>query len=176
MDDVSADWSTQGCSEMGAAQQLWQGWPVLDIAWLETGGGPVCEQVLAQLPGWFGMPEANDDYRQKADANPTAVAGDSGFLTLVRHSLHAAEIYVMGVVPLMHRSGVGRSLLGAAESRLRSEAVEFLQVKTLSASAGDEGYSRTLAFYQSMGFVVLEEMPMLWNDPTQPAVVMIKHL
>jgi hypothetical protein len=66
-------------------------------------------------------------------------------------------------------------LVTAAEDRLRSEGVEFLQVKTLSASAGDEPYLRTLAFYTALGFRVLEEMPSLW-DAANPAVVLIKRL
>lgn len=66
-------------------------------------------------------------------------------------------------------------LVAAAEDRLRSESVEYLQVKTLSASAGDEPYLRTLAFYNALGFRVLEEMPALWNADN-PAVLLIKRL
>jgi hypothetical protein len=66
-------------------------------------------------------------------------------------------------------------LVAAAEDRLRSEGVEYLQVKTLSASADDKPYRRTLAFYTAMGFRVLEEMPSLW-DPANPAVLLIKRL
>jgi hypothetical protein len=61
------------------------------------------------------------------------------------------------------------------EDRLRAEGVEYLQVKTLSASAGDAEYLRTLAFYAALGFRVLEEMPTLW-DPSNPAVVLVKRL
>jgi GNAT superfamily N-acetyltransferase len=38
----------------------------------------------------------------------------------------------MGVVPQEHRHGIGRLLLGEAESRLVTAGVEFLQVKTLN--------------------------------------------
>jgi ribosomal protein S18 acetylase RimI-like enzyme len=66
-------------------------------------------------------------------------------------------------------------LVAAAEDRLRAEGVEYVQVKTLSASAGDEPYLRTLAFYTALGFRVLEEMPSLW-DADNPAVILIKRL
>ena len=37
--------------------------------------------------------------------------------------------------------------VATADYRHRSEGVEYLHVKSLSASAGDEPYLRTLAFY-----------------------------
>ena len=81
----------------------------------------------------------------------------------------------MAVRPALHRNGIGRLLVAAAEERLRSEGVEYLQVKTLSASAADEPYLRTLAFYTSVGFRVLEEMESLWG-PDDPAVLLVKRL
>jgi hypothetical protein len=74
-----------------------------------------------------------------------------------------------------HRNGIGRTLITAAEDRLRAEGVEYLQAKTLSASAGDKPYLGTLAFYTALDFRVLEEMPSFW-DADNPAVVLIKHL
>ena len=81
----------------------------------------------------------------------------------------------MAVRPEAHRNGIGRMLVAAAEDRLRAEGVEYLQVKTLSASAGDEPYLRTLAFYNALGFRLLEEMPALWS-PENPAALLIKRL
>jgi ribosomal protein S18 acetylase RimI-like enzyme len=149
------------------------------LVWLETGGGATCAEILATLPHWFGIPESNEEYRRVADHSPTLVATDHehavGFVTVVRHSPHAAELHVMAVRPEAHRNGTGRALVAAAEDRLRSEGVEFLQVKTLSASAADAPYLRTLAFYTALGFRVLEEMPSLW-DADNPAVLLIKRL
>ena len=48
-------------------------------------------------------------------------------------------------------------------------------MKTLSASAGDEPYLRTLAFYTALDFRVLEEMPSLWGQGN-PAVLLVKRL
>src|SRR5579871_6589417 len=109
------------------------------LAWVEEGGGAICAELLATLPNWFGMAEANEGYRRAADRSPTLVAEDGGravgFLTVVHHSAHAAELHVMAVRPELHRNGIGRMLVAAAEDRLRSEGVEYLQVKTLSAAA-----------------------------------------
>jgi ribosomal protein S18 acetylase RimI-like enzyme len=131
------------------------------------------------VPHWFGIAESNEEYRRVAEQHPTLVATDHGravgFLTVVRHSPHAAEIHVMAVRPELHRHGTGRMLVAAAEDRLRSDGLEYLQVKTLSASADDQPYLATLAFYKALGFRVLEEMPSLWNADN-PAVLLVKRL
>ena len=149
------------------------------LVWVEEGGGATCTELLATVPHWFGIAEANEEYRRVADRCPTLVANDNGqpvgFLTVVRHSPHAGELHVMAVRPELHRSGIGRMLVAAAEDRLRSEGVEYLQVKTLSASAADESYLGTLAFYTALDFRVLEEMPSLWG-PDNPAVLLVKRL
>jgi ribosomal protein S18 acetylase RimI-like enzyme len=151
----------------------------VELIWLETGGGPTCAELLATVPHWFGIPASNESYRRAADQWPTVVVRDAecavGFATFIRHSPHAAELHVLAVRPELHRRGIGRMMVAATEDRLRSEGVEYLQVKTLSASAHDEPYLRTLAFYTGLGFRVLEEMPSLW-DAANPAVILVKRL
>ncbi len=151
------------------------------LRWLETGAGEVCRRVLDTLPAWFGRPETTASYVAMADREPTVIARvsesqqDAGFLTLLSHSQWAAEIYVMGVMPAHHRSGIGRALLTAAEARLTSQGALFLQVKTLSERHPDPGYAATRAFYSACGFRVLEELPELWGEGT-PAVQLCKAL
>ena len=143
------------------------------------GSGPICRMVLGALPEWFGIDSAVENYVAVADRSPTVVASigqrDVGFLTVVRHNLAAAEIYVMGVLPEHHRRGVGRQLLAQAERWLGADGVEYLQVKTLSPSRPDKGYERTRAFYLANGFRPLEESPNLWG-PEDPALQMVKAL
>jgi GNAT superfamily N-acetyltransferase len=144
-----------------------------------AGGGAVCRTILATLPTWFGIDEANEAYADHAEAHPTLVASvdgvDVGLLVLERHTAYAAEVYLMGVRPEHHRQGIGRSLLARAEAQLVAEGVEYLQVKTLDASHPDPGYEETRAFYRRMGFRPLEVFPTLW-DPTQPALQLVKRL
>jgi len=140
------------------------------------------EPILRTLPQWFGIEDATLSYIRDAGEHPTLLATDParedlpvGFLTLMQHSPHAAEIYVMGVLPDYHRQGIGRALTLAAEAHLRASGVRFLQVKTLSDAHPDEGYKKTRAFYFSMGFVLLEAFPDLWG-PHNPCWQLIKSL
>ncbi len=144
------------------------------------GRGAICASILAELPTWFGIEDANAAYVVAADEHESLVAYDAsdvavGLITLTEHSPQSAEVHLMAVRPHLHRGGVGRLLLTEAERRLRARGVEFLQVKTLSASAPDEGYKKTRAFYFAMGFRVLEEFPLLWS-PSNPALQLIKAL
>ena len=155
----------------------------IEIERVEAGAGAICIEILATLPTWFGIPEANEAYAEAADAHTTFVAFETdgtstravGLTTVTRFGEYSAEVHVMAVVPELHRSGVGRRMLDAAEAWLREANVEYLQVKTLSASAPDEGYARTREFYRSVGFRELEEFPELW-DPSNPALQLIKRL
>jgi GNAT superfamily N-acetyltransferase len=143
---------------------------------LPTGAGQICQTILAKLPSWFGIPEANAHHIEVAERTPTVVASiagkDVGLVTVVRHSPFAAEVYLMAVLPEYHRQGIGRAMLAHVEDALGKAGVEFLQVKTLSASKPDEGYDRTRAFYLAYGFRPLEEWPDLW--PGNPALQMVK--
>ena len=97
---------------------------------MERAAGATCAELLATVPHWFGMADANEEFRRVADRCPTLLAIRDGraigFLTVVRHSPHAAELHVMAVRPELHRHGIGRLLVAAAEDRLRSEGVEYL--------------------------------------------------
>ncbi len=139
----------------------------------------VCAPILAALPEWFGIEEANRQYIRDIERLPTLLAsfeGETvGFLTMKEHSEYAAEIHVMGVKPKMHRRGVGRALVHEAERHLRQRGFEFLQVKTLSAAHPDRNYARTRAFYLAMGFRPLEEFPELWGA-ANPCLQLIKGL
>jgi ribosomal protein S18 acetylase RimI-like enzyme len=144
-----------------------------------TGTGATCREILATLPTWFGIEQANESYIALAERSPAIVASsdgdDVGILVLVHHSAYASEVYLMAVRPEHHRQGVGRALLLHAEASLARAGVEFLQVKTLSARADDEGYAKTRAFYLAYGFRPLEEFPDLW-DPQNPALQLLKAI
>ncbi len=157
-----------------------RGSPIMaTIERVEKGAGAICAEILATLPTWFGIPEANAEYVAAADAHTTFVAFDDdsavGLTTVTRFGEFSGEVHLMAVVPELHRRGVGRQMLEAAEGWLREQQVEYLQVKTLSASASDEGYALTRAFYRAMGFRELEEFSELW-DPSNPALQLIKRL
>lgn len=149
----------------------------LELVDVDGGAGEACAAILQMLPTWFGIPEANAGYADTAEASPGVLAtiGDDvvGITTITLHSAYAAEIFLMAVLPAHHRAGIGGRMLRRAEQRLAADGVEFLQVKTLSASREDEGYAKTRAFWLSSGFRPLEEFPTLW-DPSNPALQLIK--
>ncbi len=144
-----------------------------------SGSGDASREILATLPTWFGIEQANESYIALAERSPAIVASlggdDVGILVLVHHSAYASEVHLMAVRPEHHRRGVGRAMLLHAEASLARVGVEFLQVKTLSASADDEGYAKTRAFYLAYGFRPLEEFPGLW-DPQNPALQLVKTI
>lgn len=153
--------------------------PGIAVAVRDRGAGDDCRRILATLPEWFGLADANEQYIAVAETECTLVAtlDDEviGLLIPVRHTDAAAEIHLLAVAAPHRRKGVGRKLVEAAEALLQDDGVIFLQVKTLSARRPDDGYEETRAFYRSLGFVHLEEHPLLW-DESNPALQMIKSL
>ncbi|MCJ7702858.1 MAG: GNAT family N-acetyltransferase [Anaerolineales bacterium] len=143
------------------------------------GKSEICEPILKDLPEWFGIAAANQQYLKDINELPTflAIVQDKavGFLTLKEHSPFAAEIHILGVRPEFHRQGIGRSLVQAGELFLKNHKIEFLQVKTLSDSHPDENYTKTRAFYRSMGYKPLEEFRTYWGE-ANPCLQMIKFL
>jgi ribosomal protein S18 acetylase RimI-like enzyme len=142
------------------------------------GKGSVCEEILRSLPQWFGIEAAIIQYVKDIEQLPTFVAMEDskavGFLTIKQHNQFAAEIYVMGVLPQMHRKGIGSCLLEIAEKFLKQNHVEYLQVKTLGESHPDKHYGLTRDFYFKMGFKPIEEFYRIWDD--NPCLLMIKAL
>ncbi|MDD2561465.1 MAG: GNAT family N-acetyltransferase [Eubacteriales bacterium] len=73
--------------------------------------------VLLALPDWFGLPESTRASIDQCRVQPfwVAFAGDQpeGFASLSQTSRAAAEIHCMGVLPGLHRQGIGRGLMEA---------------------------------------------------------------
>jgi ribosomal protein S18 acetylase RimI-like enzyme len=138
-----------------------------------------CIPILRLLPDWFGIEEAILDYEREIEHLPTFLAKADGsvlgFLSLKQHTPYSAEILVMAVHPDVQRGGIGRALVDAAEAHARGLGVEYMQVKTLGPSRPNEGYARTRAFYEVMGFRPLEEFKQIW-DENNPCLVMVKRM
>lgn len=135
----------------------------------------LCRRVLEALPEWFGLSDAVERYVSEVPALPMLAVGDVGFLTLKIHTDTAAEIYVMGVLPEHHTSGIGTALVAEAEDLLRGTGVEYLQVKTLAPSHPSEHYAATRRFYEARGFRPLEELTSIWGE-ANPCLIMVKRL
>ncbi|MDR0915991.1 MAG: GNAT family N-acetyltransferase [Oscillospiraceae bacterium] len=139
----------------------------------------ICGDVLRDLPNWFGIEEATQDYIDKSRSAPffAAYNGDSpvGFIYLHVHNEHAVELYCMGVQERYHRVGIGSLLTAAAEEYCRLNAHKFLTVKTLADAHPDEGYRKTREFYYAKGFLPIEVFSDLWGE-ANPCLLMLKDL
>ena len=137
-----------------------------------------CRRLLNELPDWFGIPEANDEYVAFVAGHPTWSAVDDagtviGLLAPLDHA-ESTEIYLVCVAPNWRRHGVGRSLVGVFEQDAIRRVITLVQVKTLGPSHPDEGYTQTRRFYAALGYRQLEEFHDLW--PGTPALLMVKPL
>jgi GNAT superfamily N-acetyltransferase len=141
--------------------------------------GRICREILADLPEWFGIPAAVDDYARAVEHLPmfgfVAENGQVvGFLSLKAHNSFAAEAYVLGVLRKWQRQGVGRCLFQRAEQILQEEGYVYLTVKTVAPTLKNENYADTRRFYEAIGFLPLEVLP-LWG-PTNPCLFMVKRI
>jgi ribosomal protein S18 acetylase RimI-like enzyme len=137
------------------------------------------ERLLGELPEWFGMPDANANYVAEAGHLPTVAAldGDTvvGACVLREHNSDSVEIELLAVTPARHREGIGRALVAAVEDDACARGVRLLHVKTFGPSGDSEPYARTRAFYESVGFVPLEERTDIWG-PGNPCLILVKPL
>ena len=143
------------------------------------GTAAVCTPILRCLPDWFGIEQAIVHYSSEIGRLPTFLACNSGqvigFQSIKQHNPFSAEVYVMGVKPEAHRRGTGRALMDEAQGWLRTQGIEYLQVKTLGPSHSDLNYAKTRAFYAAMGFRPLEEFKQIWNEQN-PCLILVKRL
>lgn len=118
-------------------------------------------RLLRALPDWFGVPTAIDSYVQDAGTMDSYVArhdGDVAGIALVnRHFPETTELHLIAVNPGHHRQGIGSHLLRTIEDDLRSAGARLLIVHTVGPSHEDSAYAKTRAFYQSSGFLPMQE-------------------
>jgi GNAT superfamily N-acetyltransferase len=143
----------------------------IELTQRPSGSGEICRSILAELPEWFGMPESNANYVDRAETGPSWIATSSdgellGLMVLEVHGRDALEVYLLAVRPTAHRQGVGRALIEKALADAAAFGARYLTVKTQGPSANYEPYARTRRFYEAMGFVALEEFMTIWgSDP-----------
>jgi GNAT superfamily N-acetyltransferase len=127
--------------------------------------------ILASVPEWFGIPEANAHYVDDAGRLPSYLAVDGhevvGVSLLTEHFPQSRELHLIAVRRDRHREGVGRALMTAVEDDLRAAGVRVLEVHTVGPTSESPEYARTRAFYLAQGFVAVNELQRIdWNGPT----------
>lgn len=136
----------------------------------------IAKAILDDLPEWFGIAEAKEEYAFESKSMPFFAAiqneKEVGFLSIKSNNIYTAEIYVMGIKKDYHRKGIGRDLFKACYGWCKEQGFEFLQVKTLDESHPDMNYRMTREYYLSMGFRPLECFPSLWGE-ANPCLILI---
>jgi ribosomal protein S18 acetylase RimI-like enzyme len=120
-----------------------------------------CARLTAELPKWFGRPEANAAYQRGmatrqcfvAKLNETVV----GLVALDHHFEHTCNVRWLGVSPKDHRQGVGRALIERAIEGARQRGCRYVTLETMSPRANSPEYDQTRLFYEAIGFEPLVE-------------------
>jgi ribosomal protein S18 acetylase RimI-like enzyme len=154
----------------------------VDVQPLRPGHAAACDAIVAGLPYHFGLEEGRRACAEAVRTHEGLVALSAGrvvgFLTYQRRFVAAAEITWMAVDAARRRTGVGRRLVERLSSVLAREGRRFLVLLTVSPSDTSaeppDGYQATRAFYESVGFVYLRNLPGLWTSDLP--VLMVKVL
>jgi len=135
--------------------------------------------ILSVLNDWFQDEQAIKSYGEKSRDSlyfiSTMNKEIEGFISLHLHNNMSAEIMSMGVIKEAHGQGIGSRLMELAQTQLKKQGFKFLQVKTLGPSVECSFYKSTRKFYETSGFVALEETTALWGEDN-PCLIMIKNL
>lgn len=139
----------------------------------------ITAEILKNLPQWFGIDSAINDYVHGVKATTFFAAYDNenpiGFISIKISNEYTAEIYVMGIKELYHRKGIGTTLVEKAKLFLKNAGYKFLIVKTLGESCDYEYYARTRKFYKKCGFFPLQEIKEIWGEEN-PCLIMLNVL
>ena len=121
----------------------------------------LCTRLSAELPMWFGRPDANAAYaRGMATREGFAAFVDGapeGLIALDYHFGTTSIVWWLGVSPRVHRRGVGRALVERALQEARQRECLWLAVETMSPRALSPEYDLTRRFYEALGFQPLVE-------------------
>jgi len=149
---------------------------MIKIVEKKTSKSEICLKILKDLPEWFGIEAAIQDYVSEVK-NCTFISFESegevvGFVALKENPV-SFDMYVLGVLKSHHRMSIGKQLVEYAEEYAKSSLKKYMTVKTLSADHPDPNYQKTRLFYERMGYEHLEVLKTLW-DENNPCLYMIK--
>ena len=137
--------------------------------------GAECASIIADLPEWFGIPDVNAAYAERAESDRAWVAEfkgqASGLMILTDTGFSAIDVHFLAVLRHAHRRGVGTALVTKALAEARALHRPYLTIKTLGPSRASEPYEQTMNFYRAVGFEPLEEFTTIW--PNAPCLLMV---
>jgi GNAT superfamily N-acetyltransferase len=139
----------------------------------------VTEEVLRDLPEWFGIEEAINKYIHGVKDKVFFAAFDKdnpiGFYCIRKENDQVLDMYVLGIKRSHHRLGIGKALQSHVEDYAKSKGYHYLMVLTLAKKAYDEAYLKTRKFYLDMGFIDFYQNDEIF-DKDNPCQIMMKKL
>lgn len=127
-----------------------------------TDAEKICRNISADLPEYFGIPEANERYAEgmleRVSFSAKNAMDSIGLLTLEFPFKNNANIYWMAVKRANQAQNIGTSLIKAAENYCRDKGYQSITVETLSPKNNDNNYLKTYQFYIKAGFQPLFEL------------------
>lgn len=128
----------------------------------------ICRDITADLPDYFGIPEANERYakgmRERVSFAANIDTQYVGLITIEFPFTNNANIYWMAVKKKYQRVNVGTSLIQYAVEYCRGKNCISLSVETLSPKNENEDYLKTYRFYEKRQFKPLFELPTYGTD------------
>jgi GNAT superfamily N-acetyltransferase len=159
----------------------------LEVRPLAIGDAPTCDQIILSLPRHFGYETGRAACAQAVRTSEGWVATLDGrvvgFLTVQPQNATTVEITWMAVHAERRGQGIGRRLIERLRQETQAQGYRLLLVSTLAPSyEGDtegpveEGYAATRAFYHTVGFLDICEVPLYWGVGSDPALLLIMPL
>lgn len=116
----------------------------------------LCRNITADLPDYFGLPDANEQYATGVRSCLNFAAKiDKDFIGLISIDFpyyNNANIYWVAVLRNWQNQGIGHQLIEYACNHARENGATTMTVETLAPTESDENYLKTYHFYQSAGF------------------------
>ena len=93
----------------------------------------ITRNILEELPEWFGIPEAREEYIRDSAGKVFFCAmeneKDLGFLYLKETGKDTVELAVMGVLKEYHRKGIGKELFNRAKKAAKKWVIHLYRLK-----------------------------------------------
>ena len=139
----------------------------------------IYEDVLKDLPEWFGIEESTRHYIDKVVKYKfmALYVGEHavGFYSLREENKDVLDMYVLGIKKQYHGRGLGSTLQDFVNDYAKTHGYSYVMVLTLSEKHSDKGYALTRDFYHKNGFIDIYQSDKIW-DKSNPTQIMIKKL
>ena len=93
----------------------------------------ITRNILEELPEWFGIPEAREEYIRDSAGKVFFCAmeneKDLGFLYLKETRKDTVELAIMGVLKEYHRKGIGKELFNRAKKAAKKWVIHLYRLK-----------------------------------------------